>query len=420
MKVLGIIVEYNPFHNGHLYHLQKSKEISGADYVVAVMSSNFIQRGEPAIVNKWSRAKMALFSGVDLVLELPVVYSMSSAEFFAYGAVRILDSLGIVDCLCFGSESGRLDELDEVAEILTNEPEPYRTILRRELNKGLSFPSARENALSDYLSKKNTAYCDIDMQLLMNSSNNILAIEYLKALKKLNSAITPLTIKRTANNYNSEQITSSISSATSIRKHISSEVNENCRILQEVLPSPSLSILKEDFKLGKGPVFPQKYDRMIMSIIRSIDASKLKEYPFVSEGLENRIKQAAGSSGTFDELVEGISTRRYTRTRIQRILFSILINIKKDDFSAFNHYGGPQYVRVLGFNNKGRKILSQVNRCGCLPVIVKTANFKNQCNPLFRRMMEIESLATDIYVLGYDNPEFRNSGQEYTSNVIVL
>lgn len=418
MNVLGIVVEYNPFHNGHLYHLKRSKEISGADHVVAVMSSNYIQRGEPSIINKWSRTKTALLAGVDLVLELPVIYSMASAEFFAYGAIRILDSLGVVDSICFGSENGKIEELSLAADVFLNEPEPYRNLLKNELNKGLSFPSARENALSKFISKEGKTIDNLSH--IMGSSNNILGIEYIKALKRLKSRIVPLTIKRIANTYNTEKITGAISSATSIRKHIYSEGNRSDEVLKNVLPDFSYNVLKEEFNLGRGPVFPHNFENVILSFIRTMHTRELKDYPFVSEGLENRIKKAADNSGTLNELIENISTKRYTRTRIQRILFNFLIGVKAFEFSKFNEYGGPQYVRVLGFNSKGRHLLSNINKKGYLQVVVKAANFKNSCNPLFRRMLEVESRATDLYVLGCSNPEFKKAGQEFTQNVIIV
>ena len=417
MKVLGLIVEYNPFHNGHLYHIQQSRKLSGADYVICVMSGNFIQRGEPAIVNKWARAKMALLSGADLVIELPTVYAMSSAEFFAFGSVKILDSIGIVDNICFGSESGSIEELDYLADILHSEPELFKSLLKAQLDKGLSFPSAREKALQSYI--KQTGAFDCNIEASLGSSNNILGIEYLKALKRLNSKILPLTIKRTANSYNTEHITGSISSATSIRKLISESPSfAPGNALEQVLPHPSLSILKEEFESGRGPVFSGDFESIIMAAVRKMTAQQLKSLPYISEGLENRIKSAGSDSGTLDELIENISTRRYTRTRIQRSLFSILTGMTAKEFETFNQYGGSQYVRVLGFNKGGRYLLSQINKSCTLPVIVKTADFKASCNPLVRSMLELEALATDTYVLGYKNPAFRKAGQEYTQNVV--
>ncbi|MFZ5988306.1 MAG: nucleotidyltransferase [Bacillota bacterium] len=419
MKVLGLIVEYNPFHNGHLYHIEQSRKISSADCVVCVMSGNFIQRGEPAIINKWARAKMALLSGVDLVIELPLPYAVSSAEYFAYGAVKILHDIGIIDCICFGSETGSIKELDIVAQILIDEPESYRTLLKEELDKGLSYPVSRESALRKYLATNGVLAYNIEE--IIGSSNNILGIEYLKALKRLKSSIEPLTIKRINNKYNSEDITGSISSATSIRKHILNSLGSPKEdILETVLPKASLDILREEIELGRGPVFTQDYEQIITAILRKMTADQIKTFPYVSEGLENRIKNAANLTGTFEELVDSISTKRYTKTRIQRILMSILAGITVNDLDLFNRYGGPQYARVLGFNNKGKQLMSLIKQNSIMPLVLKTADFIKSCNPLLKRMLELESLATDMYVIGYKNPDFRNSGQEFTQNIIRI
>lgn len=431
MKVLGIITEYNPFHNGHMYHLQQSKELCSADYTVCVMSGNFIQRGEPALVNKHARAEMALLSGVDLVIELPVVYAMSTAEFFASASVKILDSLGIVDYLCFGSESGNIEELDYVASILCHEPLSYKVSLKKYLDEGYSFPSAREKALTENL-KKSSIDCNI-----LSSSNNILGIEYLKAMKRLNSRISPLTIGRIANSYNSEEITGSISSATSIRKLISksnfyksgnsgekkgTDINDsiyrNEDVLRNLVPEASARILLREFENGRGPVFPSHFEGILLAALRKMETEEISSLPYVIEGLENRIKTASEQAGTLDELIAGISTKRYPRTRIQRILFSVITGLTAKDLEDFNRNGGPQYIRVLGFNRKGRELLSLIKKSASLPIIVKTADWKNSENALLRRMLKIESTATDIYVLGYSNPEFRKAGQEFTQNIV--
>lgn len=417
MKALGLIVEYNPFHNGHLYHLQQSRAVTGREYVICVMSGNFIQRGEPALVNKWARARMALLSGVDLVLELPAVYAVSSAEFFAYGAVKILDSLGIVDSICFGSESGRIEDLDFIAGIVSEEPEPYKLFLKENLDKGLSFPAAREAALKSYLASGPKS-CD-DIRSLLNSSNNILGIEYLKALKRLKSRIKPHTIRRISNSYHTGELTGAISSATAIRKNIFDSVSlpEKAKFFH-TMPESSISVLKEEFKNGTGPVFSSSFDLILLSILRKTPVEFIRKLPYVTEGLENRIKLAAETSGTLNEMIDKIATRRYPRTRIQRILFSLLSGLTDEEFNEFNTSGGPQYIRVLGFNEKGKEMLSSINRDSSLPVIVKTADFKHSKNQLLRRMLEIESMATDIYVLGYPNPKFRYAGQEFTQNVV--
>jgi predicted nucleotidyltransferase len=424
MSILGIVVEYNPFHNGHLYHIEHSKKMCGADYVICVMSGSFIQRGEPALIDKWARAEAALLSGVDLVIELPVIYAMSSAEFFAFGAVKILDSLGIVDYICFGSESGSMEDLLSISEILNQEPQLYREYLKQALNYGLSFPSARESALNEYISSTRNSMKDNSINKinrLMNSSNNILGIEYLKAIKKLDSTIKPLTIKRTGNIYNESGITGNISSATAIRKHISNlHPPYDSPELSGTVPKSSLDILRREFENGKGPVYPWNFEKIILSKLRGMPVSDISKLPYVSEGLENRIAKACADSGSYAELFDRLSTKRYPGTRIQRILFAAATDLKASDLKRFNFYGGPRYARILGFNKNGRKLIKRAKVHATIPLVTKTSSFLHNCRPLSKKMLEIEQLATDIYVLGFSNPKQRKSGQDYTRNPVII
>lgn len=419
MKVLGLVVEYNPFHNGHAYHIEQSRKLCKADCVICVMSGNFIQRGEPAIVNKWARAKMALLSGADLVIELPAVYATGSAEYFSHGAVKILDSLGLVDYLCFGSEHGDIKALDEIANVLLEEPDSYKYKIKELLGTGISYASAREAALSNYFKSMGLPG---DINEIIGSSNNILGIEYLKSLKKLNSKITPVTIKRIANTYDATDLTGSISSATSIRNQINSYDSRCCfgKELMAALPENSVGILKEEFASGRGPVVFSNFETLLLYQLRKASTTSISYLQYVSEGLENRIKAAAEAAGTYIDLVDRICTKRYTRTRIQRILLNSLFGMTSEEFNTFNSFGGPQYIRVLGFNKTGQKALSDMKTRATLPVIIKAGDSRNSCNPLFKRMFELEALATDLYVLGYKNPEFRQSGQEFTQNVIIV
>lgn len=417
MKVLGIVAEYNPFHNGHLYHLEQSRAACGADCAVCVMSGNFVQRGEPAIAEKRARAEMALRAGIDLVLELPVVYAMSSAEYFAYAAVKILDSLGSVDFLCFGSEAGNLEVLDRIAGILVREPQIFRDALKNALSTGSSYPAAREAALKACLAGLSGTAADIEE--IMKNSNNILGIEYLKALKQLKSGITPMTVKRRGGAYNSADLSGGLSSATSIRGHLLRNPGAaSLKGLESALPSSSIDILEREFKLGKGPVFPETFAPVLLSSLRRMTAEEIRGLPYVSEGLENRIKAAAENSLSLEELLEYTGTRRYAGTRIRRALFSLLTGMTGGEFSRFNESGGPQYIRVLGFNDRGRLLLSEMRGRALLPVITKAADFKSSCSPLLSRMLEIEAASTDQYVLAFKSSEYGKAGLEFTANVI--
>ncbi len=461
MKVLGIVAEYNPFHNGHIYHIEKSRELTGCDAVVCVMSGNFIQRGEPSLINKFSRAEMALNSGADLVIELPHPYAMASAEAFAYGAVKILNSIGIVDFISFGSEHGNTDALDFIAGILTSEPQEYRLELKKQLEQGQSYAVSRQKALEKYLqtnsnlvstnsgfisssvfksrgceAAEQSPACNItrDMAQLLETSNNILGIEYLKALKRLDSSIKPFTITRVSNAYNSTELTGSISSATAIRNSIFINKDNLCTIdnsscgiepatlsqsAMAALPQSSQAILDKEFSSGRGPIGIKSYDDMIMGLVRRTKPEQLRDLPDVSEGLEYRIKTASENSGTLEDLIDNICTKRYAQTRIQRILSSLLTGLSKTENEVFMEFGGPQYARILGFNNTGRQLLSRMKKSSELPVIMKAADFKSSCNKLLARMLEIEAFSTDMYVLGYQNSLWRKSGQEYTQNIVI-
>ncbi|PYG87610.1 putative nucleotidyltransferase [Ruminiclostridium sufflavum DSM 19573] len=423
MKVLGIIAEYNPFHNGHKYHLEQSKELTGCDAVVCAMSGNFIQRGEPAVINKFARADIALQNGVDLVIELPLPFAMSSAESFAFGAVKLLDSIGIVDCISFGSEQGDLEALEFISDILVNEPAEYKAELKKQLSLGLSFPVCRQRAVCKYMENKPAANFSAALPTVLETSNNILGIEYLKALKRLKSNIRPYTVERIANLYNSKAFTGNISSATAIRNSICSADALNtpslCSNAAQAVPDISKTVIEKEFNEGRGPVNIYKYENILLALIRNTDICKLGKIAGISEGLEYRIKKAAELSGSFEELLSKIGTKRYTKTRIQRILLSLTAGITKRDTELFMQYGGPQYARILGFNKTGRELLSRMKRTSILPVITKPAAFKNSCNGLLARMLEIEAQSTDIYVLGYSNSSCRKAGQEYTKNMII-
>lgn len=418
MKVLGIVAEYNPFHNGHLYHLQASRTLSGADCIVAVMSGNFTQRGEPALVDKWARTEMALHGGIDLVIELPVVYAMSSAEYFAFGAVKLLDSLGAVNMLCFGSESGNMEKLTEAACILSEEPTGYKLALKSSLAVGKSFPAARQEALSSYLRAQYG--CDTISGTLKNP-NNILGIEYLKALRRLNSSIIPVTINRVGNEYHSTELSGKLSSATAIRRLIAENTWSEARLLlSDTLPGHSLDILEREIELGRGPILPSDYAPLLLSSLRRMSIEEINALPYMEDGLENRFKVAAENAGSYQELLDAIYTRRYTNTRIQRILFSLLTGLKRESFDYFNQNGGPAYIRVLGFNNTGRQLLSSVKDSTSLPIITKAADFKNSSFPGAAAMLNLEAAASDQYVLGFKNMSFKKSGSEFTRNVIVI
>ena len=408
-KVLGIVCEYNPFHNGHLYHLEQSKKITGSNYVVAIMSGNFTQRGSTAIIDKWSRTEAALKCGVDLVIELPVLYATSSAENFADGAIHILDSLKVVDYLGFGSETSNIDILGEIADILYKEPKAYKNILSEELNKGISFPKARENALIQYLNNKKK-YAHV-----LSSPNNILGIEYIKALKKYKSNIVPIPITRFEAGYNDLNYSGNIASATAIRNIIK---NGNFEIARRILPPPSYAILMDNIK--QGHIIPDLsvFERQIIYNLRKMDTSEIAELPDITEGLEFSIKKAANSCNTIQEFLTLIKSKRYTSTRIQRILLYSLLDITKKDM-ALSKKINP-YVRVLGLNNRGKFIISEIAKANPkLEIITSVKRFNDKSNNKnLKLMLDKDIFATNVYSIGYDFNSCNNL--DFTKKIVTI
>ncbi len=367
MKISGIIVEYNPLHNGHLFHINKTKELTSSDIVIAVMSGNFNQRGIPSVIDKWTKTKLALQNGVDIVLELPAVYALASAEFFASGAVSLLNSLGVVDSLCFGSESGDVEFLNTIANVLVHEPEEYKTILKAELDKGLLFPKARSLALIDYLSTR-TNYNHEDLIVQLNSSNNILGIEYIKSLKKLNSQIIPYTLKREGGSYNSSNLNNIFSSATSIRKAL--KENHNLSNLENHVPS---NVYKEFMTLRReNYTFP--FDNMMYSSIRYKALASRNNYfeqlPDVSEGLHNKILNSLKESTSYEECISSIKSKRYTYTRISRILCQYFLDFYDYDIVNMRKASCP-YARILGFTQRGSTALKSIKYNSSIPLYSK-------------------------------------------------
>ena len=287
MKILGIIAEYNPFHNGHIYHLNMSKKITGTTHTVAIMGGNFIQRGEPAIVDKWERAKMAVKSGVDLVIELPTLYACSTAEFFARGAIILLNSLGDISCISFGSEISDLNLLLKISGILVDPPPQFLSILKNHINLGLAFPVARSKALIEYLEKIENYKTSklVLVNNIMKNPNNILGIEYLKAIKRLNSPIVPYTISRRFAHFSDKRTpTNSIASATAIRKHILD--NKPLSDIKHVIPNSTFNILLSNICTGFA-LFPMWIlKNPFFAILRRSRLSDIRNIFDVTEGLE--------------------------------------------------------------------------------------------------------------------------------------
>ena len=408
-KVLGIVGEYNPFHNGHLYHLEESKKMTSSNYTVAVISGNFTQRGSTAIIDKWSRAEMAIKNGIDLVIELPVLYATSSAENFADGAIKILDSLKVVDYISFGAETSDIDVLDNFADILYKEPLKYRSFLTHELKKGISFPKARENALLMYLNG-NRKYINV-----LSSPNNILGIEYIKALKKHKSNIKPISIARFETGYNDVKYSGNIASATAIRNIIK---NGGFDALRKLLPNSSYGVLIDNIK--QGHIIPDLsvFEKQIIYNLRSMFPEEIAELAEVSEGLEHSLKNAADSCNTLEELLNKIKSKRYTSTRLQRILLYSLLNITKKDIELSKKT--MPYIRVLGLNKRGKFLISEIAKANPkLEIVTSVKKFVDKTtNKNMKYMIEKDIWATDVYTLGYQYDS--SSNLDFTKKILTL
>ena len=399
-KRIGIIAEYNPFHNGHLYQIQKAKELTGADTVIAVMSGNFTQRGDTSLINKFEKAKIALQNEVDMVIELPTIYSISSAENFALGGIKILNEIGNIDYLVFGIEEENLEKLQAIADVLVNENDEFKRNIKEELDKGNSYPKAREIVLKKVLSSEN-------VENIMQKPNNILAIEYLKALKTTNSKIKPFAIKRKNTMHNDENINENYASGTYIRKLF---IENNFNEIKKVVPKYTYERLLELKNQGTYVSSINDFSDIVIYKIRTMTKEEISKIADVNEGLENSIKLASTTCKTIDEIIEKVSTKRYTKTRISRILTYILLDITKSEMEQSKN--ANQYIRVLGINKKCEGILKTINNDKLITSLKKFEenNGENQ-------LLNIDKKATEIYTIKYQKSVQANL--DYTSKFII-
>lgn len=406
MKVLGIIGEYNPFHNGHLLHLNKSKEIAHPDFVIAVMSGNFMQRGEPAIVDKWTRANMALSQGIDMVVELPTVFATSSAEDFADGSIKLFKEMKIVNFLSFGTECGDINKLEALADLFFNEPHEFKELLNAELGTGLSYPKALYNATSNFF-RNGPEFAEI-----LNSPNNTLGIEYIKAMKKNNLKSTVITIGRNSNYLQDDgQIINGIASGSSIRYLI-----KNSFKFHTAVPFETFENIMAKKKIGEIVYGLEAYEKTILYLIKKMPASEIKEIIGVTEGLENRIKKAGAVSSNINELIENIKSKRYTEAKIRRILVSLLLNITKKDLELAKKT--KPYIRILALNDNARTLISEIARENKnAEIIISPANYmKNSRDKAKKYLLGKDIFATDVYTLAYKNSS--PSGLDFTINIM--
>ena len=375
MKICGIIAEYNPFHNGHLHHINQVKKLAGA--VVVVMSGHVVQRGELALYDKWTRARAALSCGADLIVELPTVFSCSSAEKFSNAAIYILQQLNCIDMINFGSESGNVDDLIKLAYMCQKIDKS--DAMQNYLKKGFSYPKARQLAIPDPISH------------LLETPNNTLGVEYIKACLNLNCNFSIYTTKRHKETDKND---------LKIKFETSSFIRKNIDKISEYVPKKILNLYISPSKLPEN---------LLLYKLRNTKLREFTELPDVSEGLENRLFKFSKAATTLEEFFKLVKTKRYTMSRLRRIVLCALLGINRQNIPR-----NPQYTRVLGFNETGRKILSMSKKNDSIMI---TSNFKNIAKN-FSYSANVDSKATDLFMFCQKNP--KPCGEEYRKKPVIL
>lgn len=435
MNVTGIIAEYNPLHSGHRYHIERSRKETGADYIIAVMSGDYVQRGEPAVLDKHTRARMALLSGADLVLELPFPFCCSSAEDFAASGTGVLDALGVTDTLSFGSESGDLENMKKAARFLAREPEEFRLALKDALAAGQSFPAARQTALSqvlgtdadrknkdqvpgaDSLGKPQVPGADslgkpqipgpnslgkpqipgtgsLSDSGFLAQPNNILGIEYLKALRRLDSRIRPFTISRAGSGYHESSVEEgAFASATALRRLLR---EGDLSGLKNQVPPEILPLFSQGHFL-----FPEDCSQILNYAILMAQPGGYVRFNGFSKELSDRLACQAADGGSWNERILRLKTRNYTYTRISRALLSLMLNLTKEEADSWKDDFGPApFTRILGFRRTAAPLLSAVKKHSSIPIIAKAADAEKLLPPktavMFRRGMEASQIRSSI------------------------
>ncbi|WP_325050513.1 nucleotidyltransferase [Falsibacillus albus] len=384
---MGVIVEYNPFHNGHLHHLEISKMKTNADAAIAVMSGNFLQRGEPALVSKWSRAKMALRSGVDIVIELPYAFATQKAETFAFGSICLLDAMHC-QSYCFGSESGDIGAFTHTIEKLERSEDRMNSLIKENIKEGMSYPSSVSKAIAS-LGLTGEGHVDL------TTPNNILGYHYMKAAREIGTAMKAFTIQRKNADYHDEDFSSAtIASATSIRKALFSEGFQQ-DVIRQYVPESTIEELISYHK--EFTIFHQweRYWPLLQYRLISASLDELANIYEIEEGIEHRLKEAAQLASSFQEFMTKVKTKRYTWTRIQRMVLHVLTNTTKEQM--ISHCHKPSYIRLLGMNEKGRKYLGMVKKELSLPMISKLSSAKQED-------IHLDIRASNVYAQGLPEP----------------
>lgn len=412
MKTVGIIAEYNPFHNGHAYQIAKAKEITGADYCIVVMSGNFVQRGTPAIMDKYLRVKAALTNGADLVIELPVHYATGSAEYFASGAIAILDKIGVTDCLCFGSECGDIHALSALSQVFISENNEFKKILKQQLKAGYSYPKARNDALIA------TAPHLITDPEILNSPNNILGLEYLKAIKKRNSKLEPYTISRTGGAYHETGLNPSYSSALAIREAIRKK--QDIRLVKDQVPLFSYTSMKENY--GKTfPILAEDIYSLLQYRLFMEHEKGFTKYFDVDSDFSDKLKNLFPCYTEYSTLCESLKSKNTTYTKVSRNLLHILLDIEQEDVDAFCSQDYVYYARMLGFKKDAAPLLSAIKSNTSIPLLSKLADAENCISSENGKKMLHQDIGTShIYDLLIHQKFHQSLQNEYAKPMVIL
>ncbi len=418
MKVVGIIAEYNPFHNGHKYQIDELKKQTGADYVIIAMSGNFLQRGVPALCDKYTRTRMALSCGADLVLELPCIWATASAEYFAQGAVSLLKSTGVVTHLGFGAETSNLDALRAISSILKDEPAIYKKTLGEELKSGKAYPVARKSALQAALHA--LAIEDISHDALsdiLDSPNNILAIEYLKALPE---DITPALIQRKGAGYHDTDLDTELPSASAIREAVLNDKDSGSfSSICNAMPREAYTIFEK--RIAENTLIYSKDFSDIMGYrLLSLEKEGYTEYADCNQELSNKIKNQLKNYSGFDSFCQTLKSKDLTYTRISRLLLHILLNIKQNDYISGKELGYAPYLRVLGFRKDASPILNTIKKEAHVPLITKVADAASLLTPEAYSLFEKDLYATSVYNQEMTVRKHQPPANDYTSQIVIL
>lgn len=425
MKVTGIVAEYNPFHNGHLYHLNKAREETDADYIIVVLSGDFVQRGSPAIIDKYSRTKTALMAGADLVLELPTYYATSSADYYAKGATALLDRLGVVNCLSFGSEHGKIEDLMGIAALSAHETPAYSVALNHYLVDGKPFAYAHTHALMDSCPDKKLSPL---IEEITKEPNNSLGISYIKCLIQRNSEITPHTVYRTGADYNDDS--EGALSATSVRSELMR--TRDVRSLSSQVPDFVMTEFNKNYR-KTFPITRNDFSSVLLYKLRhiqffdEIDVHKgpltdpeISGFLDVSKGLSNRITATINQYENYKQFADTLKTKNFTYSSISRALTHIMLDIKKDRMDEFVAYDYVGYARILGFKKESSALMSAIKQNGNIPLVSKLKDASSYLDATSLKMLRSDIFAADLYEQIASQKFHHPFRSEYTQEIIRL